>query len=90
MKGPGIRLDLEVRRQWVCPECGKRRLESGTTVATRCRCTRDGKNMKLIEPQRRTRSFAEVIERIRQASSSGETKPEKQPPTADEQAPADT
>lgn len=78
MKGPGIRLDLDVRREWECPECKKRRRVGGETVSVRCRCTREGVQMKLVETQRQTRSFAEVIERVQQAS---EAKQKQQKPS---------
>lgn len=72
MKGPGVRLDLDVRREWECPECGKRRRVTGETVSLRCNCTRDGAHMKLVESRRQTRSFADVIERVQQASQAKE------------------
>jgi hypothetical protein len=48
-------------------------------VAVRCGCTRDKESMKLLEGQRRTRSFADVIERVQSASKSNEP---QQPPEA--------
>lgn len=49
MKGPGLQIDLDVRRAWKCPTCG-RVLRLGLEVtAPRCFCVRDGVRMKLIE-----------------------------------------
>jgi len=90
VKGPGIRLDLEVRREWECPLCGKRRRATGDVVALRCGCTRDKESMKLLEGQRQTRSFAEVIERIQSASTSAEPpQPAKPEPAADDNPPSE-
>ena len=65
MKGPGIRLDLDVRREWECPECGKRGKTGGDVVTLRCSCCSGDVNMQLVEKLRQVRSFADVIERIR-------------------------
>lgn len=52
MKGPGLRIDVDVRRAWRCPVCGQsQRLGLGVT-APRCPCVRDGVPMKLTEEQR--------------------------------------
>jgi hypothetical protein len=45
--------------------------------------------MKLLEGQRQTRSFAEVIERVQSASKAAESqKPPKPKPVADDKAPS--
>ena len=49
MKGPGMRLALDVRRVWECPECGRRRKTDGHVVAKRCNCQKEGVWMRLIE-----------------------------------------
>jgi hypothetical protein len=49
MKGPGMRLDLDVRRVWECPECHRQVREEGQVVSRVCGCTRDGVNMRLVE-----------------------------------------
>ena len=90
MKGPGIRLDLEVRREWECPHCGKRRRATGDVVALRCGCTRDKESMKLLEGQRQTRSFAEVIERVQSASKPSEPQQPAEPEPAIDDKPEST
>jgi hypothetical protein len=87
MKGPGIRLDLDVRREWECPECGKHRRVTGETVSVRCNCTKGGANMKLVESRRQTRSFADVIERVQQASQAKEKSKGKKRKAVDEKKP---
>lgn len=52
MKGPGVRLDLDVRRIWKCPQCGLLRKTAGSVSATICRCQPDGVWMSLVEPPR--------------------------------------
>lgn len=57
MKGPGFRLDLDVRRLWECPACGKRLKMPGEVTQLACDCR--GENsppMRLVEPLRRTES----------------------------------
>lgn len=54
MKGPGIRIDLDVRRLWRCPRCGDERKATGTLTARVCpRAECAGVWMKLIEPLRK-------------------------------------
>jgi len=38
MRGPGVRLDLDVRRVWKCPACQLVRRVSGDLTAIRCHC----------------------------------------------------
>lgn len=52
MKGPGIRIDLDVRRIWTCPKCGAVRKTGGELPAVRCVCA-DEAWMLLQEPKRR-------------------------------------
>jgi hypothetical protein len=49
MKGPGMRLDLDVRRVWECPECHRQVRSEGETVSRVCGCTREGVQMRLVE-----------------------------------------
>ncbi len=49
MKGPGMRLDLDVRRVWKCPACGKEARTDGRSVSKTCPCTREGVAMRLVE-----------------------------------------
>ncbi len=52
MKGPGVRIDIEVRRAWRCPVCGQNQRHTMDITQARCGCTRDGVPMKLAEEQR--------------------------------------
>ncbi|MEW4527156.1 hypothetical protein [Maioricimonas sp. JC845] len=56
MKGPGLRLDLEVRRLWRCPKCGLERRVPDREVTVICDCTESGTFMQLIEPKRTVRA----------------------------------
>ncbi len=38
MRGPGVRLDLDVRRVWRCPQCQRERRLAGDITAVRCPC----------------------------------------------------
>ncbi len=38
MRGPGVRLDLDVRRVWKCPACQRTRRLPGDMTAVRCQC----------------------------------------------------
>lgn len=49
MRGPGLRLPLEVRRTWRCPRCGTERKVPGDIVQVRCQCVPDGVTMKLVQ-----------------------------------------
>jgi hypothetical protein len=46
MRGPGMRLDLDVRRVWRCPQCGKQRRLGGEATTATCTC---GARMQLAE-----------------------------------------
>ncbi|MCH7989827.1 MAG: hypothetical protein IID46_11855, partial [Planctomycetes bacterium] len=49
IKGPGSRIDLDVRRLWKCPQCGSRAKTDGTTVSRQCFCLKNGVWMTLVE-----------------------------------------
>lgn len=49
MRGPGLRLPLEVRRTWRCPRCAAERKVPGDVVQVRCLCVPDGVTMKLVQ-----------------------------------------
>jgi hypothetical protein len=54
MRGPGFRLNLDVRRVWRCPKCGRERRLLGDVVALRCGCVEEGVCMQIVsEPRRR-------------------------------------
>lgn len=52
MKGPGLRIEIDVRRAWRCPVCGQGQRLTMDITAPRCFCVRDGVPMKLAEGQR--------------------------------------
>jgi hypothetical protein len=52
MKGPGMRLDLDVRRVWRCPSCGRETRSEGQAVSRVCGCTKEGVAMQLVERPR--------------------------------------
>ena len=52
MKGPGLRIEIDVRREWRCPTCGQNQRWPTDITAPRCYCSRDGVPMKLAEGQR--------------------------------------
>ena len=60
IKGPGLRLNLDVRRLWECPKCGRQRKLSGDVVSQFCRCGGesggDGAWMRLLEAKRTVRA----------------------------------
>jgi hypothetical protein len=47
VKGPGLRNDLEIRRTWKCPQCGRTVKYLGNVVATTCSCTDNPIQMQL-------------------------------------------
>ncbi len=49
MKGPGMRLDLDIRRVWRCPACGREMRSEGKEVGRMCGCTKEGVAMRLVE-----------------------------------------
>jgi hypothetical protein len=49
MKGPGMRLELDVRRVWRCPACSREARSEGGVVAKICGCTKEGVAMRLVE-----------------------------------------
>lgn len=49
MKGPGFRLDLDIRRKWICPKCGDIRRSRGFVTAQSCGCEDGGVWMTLHE-----------------------------------------
>lgn len=52
MKGPGLKLDLDVRRLWKCPQTGETIRLSGGTVAKSIQVEGETVFMKLVEEKR--------------------------------------
>jgi hypothetical protein len=44
-----MRLELDIRRVWQCPACGKESRSEGQVVMKLCGCTREGVAMRLVE-----------------------------------------
>lgn len=57
MKGPGLRIENDVRRTWRCPSCGRESRAGGDVVSLRCPCTHEGVPMRLLEGRRQVRQF---------------------------------
>lgn len=55
MRGPGMRLKLDVRRMWQCPRCGAQRKLPAHVTTVRCQCVSEPTFMKIVEPQRLAR-----------------------------------
>jgi hypothetical protein len=55
MKGPGLRVNLDVRRLWQCPLCGAERRAAASVTALRCGCTPERPRMRLVEVRRHVR-----------------------------------
>jgi hypothetical protein len=54
MKGPGIRIDLDVRRLWKCPQCSREMKATGVVTSRLCPAGGcEGVWMKLVEPLRK-------------------------------------
>ncbi|MEQ8856311.1 hypothetical protein [Gimesia sp.] len=68
MKGPGLKLDLDVRRLWKCPKTGQTIRLSGDVVAKSTQVNGETVFMQLIEEQRKLHEdpyhfdFAETAE----------------------------
>ncbi len=56
MKGPGLRNDLEIRRTFRCPQCGRTVLKLGDVVSMTCSCAEPPVWM-LIQPDPQKRQF---------------------------------
>lgn len=64
MKGPGMRLDLDVRRHWRCGVCGAERRTPGKRTVVTCHVCKDDKLMSLVEPQRPPRAIPEPLDML--------------------------
>lgn len=53
MKGPGLKLDLDVRRLWKCPQTGQTIRLSGDVVAKSMEVNGETVFMQLVEEQRK-------------------------------------
>ena len=68
MKGPGLRVDLDVRRVWRCAKCGRVVRALGHVTAQRCTCTSDAAQWMHLEPAVKKEPFqAPVREHLPEA-----------------------
>jgi len=52
MRGPGLKLDLDVRRLWTCPVCRQQRRLPGDVTSALCPCRDAGVPMQLTADSR--------------------------------------
>jgi hypothetical protein len=64
MKGPGLRVHLDVRRLWQCPSCGAERRAAASVTALRCGCTPDRPCMRLVEGRRHVRPEPKLLDLV--------------------------
>jgi type IV secretory pathway VirB10-like protein len=64
MKGPGMRIDLDVRRHWRCPGCGTERHTPGQVTFVRCHFCKDHPAMSLLEQPRPLREPSPPLDLI--------------------------
>ncbi len=85
IKGPGLRLDLDVRREWQCPECNRLWKTEGDVISLRCHCHAPGPWMKLIEREHELLAenypFPQKIERSDEAKTPDDVNAEDFLPT---------
>ena len=64
MKGPGYKLNLDVRRRWRCPETGKTVKTSGSVCQLASPFTKNRVMMKLVEETAAAREVASLEQTI--------------------------
>ncbi|MBX3440212.1 MAG: hypothetical protein KF861_22170, partial [Planctomycetaceae bacterium] len=64
MKGPGMRVDFDVRRCWRCTTCGSERRTWGDQTAVCCAVCPDGPLMTLVEIPRIKRGNSHKLDLI--------------------------
>jgi hypothetical protein len=55
MRGPGMRLGLDVRRLWRCPQCAAERKLPADVTSVRCSACSNAPFMQIVEPPRHPR-----------------------------------
>ena len=89
IKGPGIRLDLDVRRVWRCPKC-QRVLKTAGHITSR-RCPIDDEFMQLDDSaQRAARRFtfpSMMIEQVDEVDTIDVEHPDTEQPVTDDDRP---
>jgi hypothetical protein len=89
VKGPGLRVDLDVRRVWRCAKCGRVVRALGHVTAQRCGCTSDATQWMHLEPAVEKEPFrAPVREHLPEAWELEESAAAATPSPADADLPA--
>jgi hypothetical protein len=83
MRGPGFRLDLDVRRTWTCPQCGAVRKAMGEVTTLECVACNTGRLMvitgeRIVGPRPVT-EFDPHAERVPKADPADEPLAPRQP-----------
>ena len=88
MKGPGIRIDLDVRRTWRCSRCGRVTKFLGDVVALRCGCSSEPNWMQLEDLPRRARAVQQAVVHPATADEAADAFDERENLDARESSPA--
>lgn len=92
VRGPGMRMKLDVRRRWRCPLCDFERRLPASVTSVRCSCSSDAPFMKIVEGQRRPRPTPEPLNPYLEFEPDAETEspiPKAEPDPAAAAQPAD-
>lgn len=88
MKGPGLRNDLEIRRMFKCPQCGRTVLKLGDEVSVTCPCTDPPTWMKIQpDPPKRTFHFDKIEIPLTEEDLVIRERPRRMPPPPPEGVP---
>ena len=88
MKGPGLRNDLEIRRTFRCPQCGRTVLKLGDVVSQTCPCTDPPSWMQLVpEVKKAPFKFAKIEIPLTEEDLVIRDRPRRMPPPPPEGAP---
>src|SRR4051794_22406831 len=89
MRGPGIKLDLDVRRLWTCPACHRQRRLPGDVATPLCPCREEGVIMQLTADSRLLRRAERItpLPYVKQPRPEGWSIPEPVAETAAEPVP---
>lgn len=85
MKGPGLRNDLEIRRTFLCPRCGRSVLKLGDVVSLSCACEDPPVWMQIQpDPARRIFKFDKIEIPLSEADLVIRDRPRRMPPAPPE------
>ena len=88
VKGPGLRNELEIRRTFQCPKCGRTVLKLGDIVSVTCFCSDPPVWMQIQpDPQKRTFKFDKIEIPLSEADLVIRERPRRMPPPPPEGAP---